>query len=177
MDSGYSGSSSATLPGAWSSSWTLSDGGAGDWTEQPPNSPKRHWENKSLQDEENKCPAFHGISSSKGLYSADTNICDDANSHSSLSDEESVLSDDFYSFISQEVDLWSISHTMRCSLGLFRTPISLFLRAWYVYFGRAYSSSFILISPCRQLHVNTPTALKKICAPTPLQNQTLTSLA
>ena len=106
MGSGYSGSSS-TLPGAWSSSWTLSDG-AHVWTEQPPNLPKGVRENKPSQAEENQNLAFHGIHSPKGRvvpHSVDTNICGDADWDSSLSDEESGLSDDFYSFISQEVGL------------------------------------------------------------------------
>jgi len=106
MDSRYSGSS-CTLPGAWSSSWTLSDG-AHIWTEQPPNLPKGVRENKPSQAEENQNLAFRDIISSKGrvvLHSVDTNICPDADWDSSLSDEESGLSDDFYSFISQEVGL------------------------------------------------------------------------
>lgn len=111
MDFGYSGLSSGALPGAWSSSWTLqvSDGPrARDWAERPQEVPQRLGENKSLQDEESQNIAFHGIPSSKGrvvLHSVDTNICGVANSDSSLSDEESVLSDDFYSFVSQEVGL------------------------------------------------------------------------
>lgn len=105
MDFGYSGLSSGSLPGAWSSSWTLTDGRDGRELQQVP---KRLGENKSLQDEGNKILAFHSIPSSKGrvvLHSVNTNICGDANSDSSLSDQESVLSDDFYSFISQEVGL------------------------------------------------------------------------
>ncbi|KIM48154.1 hypothetical protein M413DRAFT_439878 [Hebeloma cylindrosporum] len=105
MDSGYSGLSSGTLPGGWSSSWTLSDGAREYWAEQAPKLPKRLRGNKSSQDEENQNLAFHDVPSSKGrvvLYSVDTNICGHADSDSSLSDEESILSDDFYSFISQE---------------------------------------------------------------------------
>jgi len=111
MDPVWSNLSSGTLPGAWSSTWTLSEG-ASNWTEKPQetsNFPKRFRSNKSLQDERNANLALRDISSSKWCivsHSADPNIrSEDSDFYFSDEDSESGLSDDFYSIISQEVGL------------------------------------------------------------------------
>ncbi|KAF8973974.1 hypothetical protein BDZ97DRAFT_1912417 [Flammula alnicola] len=91
-----------TLPGAWSSTWTLSqeqDDLEAERTPKPPTSDKTFQDTEHLRLALSETPSFKERNVAMQQRSS---ICDDADAISFADDESSIPSDDFYSFISQQ---------------------------------------------------------------------------